>query len=128
MIPPTASFSLETERTSPRETVINIIPDILIMTGTTVMTATTITATAGAAGAADMAVTAAGTADMAVTAAGTAEAIAEATTAGASAGAIPAAAAEMAVVVVAETEPHGLKNPLAECRQRVLFRQKIHIF
>lgn len=111
MIPPTASFSQETERTSPRETVINIIPDILIMTGTTVMTATTITATAGAAGAADMV----------VTAAGTAEAIAEATTAGASAGAIPAA--ETAVVAVAETEPHRLKNPLAKCRQRVLLGQ-----
>lgn len=112
MIPPIASSSQETERTSPWETVKNIIPAILIMTGTTVMAATSIIATAVAAGAADMAIMAAG---MAV-------AIAEATTAEVLVAAIPAAAAEMVVaaVAVAETEPRELKNPLAKCGQRVL--------
>ncbi len=108
MILPIASSSQETERTSPRETVKNIIPAILIMTGTTVMAATTIIATAGAAGAADMA----------IMAAGMAAAIAEATTAGVLVAAIPAA--EMVVAAVAETESRGLKNPLAKCSQRVL--------
>ncbi|MNC31536.1 hypothetical protein D3C75_798590 [compost metagenome] len=113
MIPPTASSSQEPERILPRVTVINIIPAILIMTGTTIMAATTIIVTAGAVGAAAMA----------VTAAGMAEVIAEVTTVGALAVAIPAVAAEMAVVAVVETEPYGLKNPLAQCSQRGLFRQ-----